>query len=282
MGKYFKRCNKFGAYLITLAAGLLMCACSGLGMFSGKSDSAPQREIDAAEIPDAVPKNEPRSKYGNPRSYVVLGKRYHVMESSNGFVEKGIASWYGTKFHGRRTSSGETYDMYAMTAAHKNLPLPTYVKVTNLENNRHVIVKVNDRGPFHENRIIDLSYAAATRLDIIRKGTGWVEIRAIRPGESVAGSDDAPGAPVEVKTEVKTAGDGFYIQVGSFSNLVNAQNLRKKLDSFGERLVKISQAVVRDKVLYRVRIGPINDIDFADSIVSKLADFGVTEHQIVN
>ena len=101
---------------------------------------------------------EPKSRYGNPESYVVFGKRYYVKDSSKGYVETGIASWYGTKFHGRRTSSGETYDMYAMTAAHKTLPLPTYVEVTNLNNGRSIIVKVNDRGRFHEIRIIDLSY----------------------------------------------------------------------------------------------------------------------------
>ena len=159
------------------------------------SDKAPSKQVDVSKIQNAVPKEEPKSRYGNPKSYVVFDKRYYVMESNKGFVEKGIASWYGTKFHGRRTSSGETYDMYAMTAAHKNLPLPTYVEVTNLKNGKKIIVKVNDRGPFHENRIIDLSYTAATKLDIVKNGTGLVEIRAVGPGQTVA-VDSTNGAPV--------------------------------------------------------------------------------------
>ena len=128
---------------------------------------------------DPIPRTEPLSKYGNPSSYVVFGKRYYTLSSSHGFVQRGIASWYGKKFHGRRTSSGEIYDMYGMTAAHTQLPLPTYVQVTNLKNGKQVILRVNDRGPFHGNRVIDLSHTAATKLGIIKEGTGLVEVRAI-------------------------------------------------------------------------------------------------------
>jgi peptidoglycan lytic transglycosylase len=259
---------------------LFLSACGGIKIVpttSSSSDSAPNKSVDVSKIPNAVPKNEPKSRYGNPESYVVFGKRYYVMESSKGFVEKGIASWYGTKFHGRRTSSGETYDMYAMTAAHKNLPLPTYVKVTNLNNGKHIIVKVNDRGPFHENRIIDLSYTAAIKLDIVNKGTGLVEVRAIQPGEVIPASRDE-GAPVKT---VLNNNDGFYIQVGSFGQLANAESLRKKLGPLGEHLIKISQAVVEGKTLYRVRIGPLTDIDVSDSITSKLVNYGISEHRIV-
>ena len=142
-----------------------------------------------------MPKVESKSKYGNPKSYVVFGKRYYVKDSAKGYVEQGIASWYGTKFHGRRTSSGETYDMYAMTAAHKTLPLPTYARVTNLENGRSVMVKVNDRGPFHQNRIIDLSYSAATRLGIVKTGTGRVEVEAIDPRNYVRQAQQQPSEP---------------------------------------------------------------------------------------
>jgi peptidoglycan lytic transglycosylase len=258
---------------------LILSACGSISIVPTSSDAAPSKQVDVSNIPNAVPRNEPKSRYGNPKSYVVFGKRYYVMESSRGFVEKGIASWYGTKFHGKRTSSGETYDMHAMTAAHKNLPLPTYAKVTNLNNGRYIIVKVNDRGPFHENRIIDLSYTAAIKLDIVKKGTGLVEVRAIEPGQPIPTySND--GAPVKT-VSVSNDNSGFYIQVGSFSKLVNAENLRKKLGPFGEHLVKISQAVVSDDTLYRVRIGPLTDIDLADSIVSKLANYGVNEHRIV-
>lgn len=260
---------------------LILSACSNVKTSSSVSDrdAAPTKKVDVSRIPNAVPKNEPKSRYGNPESYVVFGKRYYTMESSVGFVEKGIASWYGTKFHGRRTSSGETYDMYAMTAAHKNLPLPTYVKVTNLKNGKHIIVKVNDRGPFHENRIIDLSYTAAIKLDIVKNGTGLVEVQAIQPGEPVLQNSKST-------TPVKTVSSyndelGFYIQVGSFGELANAEKMRQKIEPLGEQLVKISQTTVIGKTLYRVRIGPITDIDIADSITNQLENYGVTEHRIV-
>ena len=280
MYSYFKKNIRSAVVSVVLfSCGLLLSACGGISIVSTSSDKAPDKHVDVSKIPNAVPRNEPRSRYGNPKSYVVFGKRYYVMESSKGFVEKGIASWYGTKFHGRRTSSGETYDMYAMTAAHKNLPLPTYVKVTNLNNGKHIIVKVNDRGPFHENRVIDLSYTAAIKLDIIKKGTGLVEVRVLEAGQPTS-VDSSEGAPVETVSVSNDSG-GFYIQVGSFSNLVNAEKLRQKLGPFGDHLVKISQAVVSGDTLYRVRIGPLIDIDQSDSIVFKLEDYGVIEHRIV-
>jgi len=268
-----------------LCAPALVCltlsACSSVktGPSVSNRDAAPTKKVDVSKISNAVPKNEPKSRYGNPESYVVFGKRYYVMESASGFVEKGLASWYGTKFHGRRTSSGETYDMYAMTAAHKNLPLPTYVKVTNLENGKHIIVKVNDRGPFHENRIIDLSYTAAIKLDIVKKGTGLVEVRAIQPGEPAQKSSKST-TPVETVSSYNDD-SGFYIQVGSFGELVNAEKMRQKIEPVGEQLVKISPTIVAGKTLYRVRIGPITDIDVADSITNQLESYGVTEHRIV-
>ncbi|MEA3273961.1 MAG: septal ring lytic transglycosylase RlpA family protein [Pseudomonadota bacterium] len=168
-----------GIRLVLVIAGLLalLSGCSSTG---GK-DSAPGNPPDLSDVPDAVPKVEPKSKYGNPKSYVVFGKRYHTKPSSEGHVEQGLASWYGKKFHGRKTSSGERYDMYAMTAAHKSLPLPTYARVTNLKNGRSAVVKINDRGPFHGKRIIDLSYAAAHKLGVVSKGTALVEVQAIDP-----------------------------------------------------------------------------------------------------
>ena len=135
----------------------------------------------AQSVPDAVPRFEPRSRYGNPPFYDVFGKRYYVLSSSTAYVERGVASWYGPGFHKIRTSTGEPYDMYGMTAAHKTLPLPAYVRVTNLQNGRSVVVRVNDRGPFVDNRIIDLSYTAAAKLDMLRNGTAMVEVRAIDP-----------------------------------------------------------------------------------------------------
>lgn len=138
-------------------------------------------DVDLDTISDAVPRAEPRSPYGNMAEYEVFGRTYRTLGSAAGYEEEGIASWYGEEFHGRSTSSGEPYDMYAMTAAHRTLPLPSYVEITNLENGRKVVVRVNDRGPFHENRLIDVSYAAAHRLGMLETGTARVRIRALPP-----------------------------------------------------------------------------------------------------
>lgn len=173
--------------VLIITASLLLGACAGgSSRYAMEHDRAPDGDFNAERIPNAVPRVEPRSRYGNPDSYVVNGKRYYVKASSRGYAERGRASWYGKKFHGHRTSSGETYDMYAMTAAHKTLPLPTYVEVTNLDNNRKIIVKVNDRGPFHPGRIIDLSYAAAKKLGMTGHGTAPVEVRALDPRQPAA------------------------------------------------------------------------------------------------
>ncbi len=158
-----------------MLALLATAGCASLG----PSDGPPAKAPPGAGVPDAQPRPEPRSRYGNPPHYEVFGKRYYVMDESIGYTERGVASWYGKKFHGRRTSSGEPYDMYGMTAAHKSLPLPTYARVTNLRNGRSIVVRINDRGPFVDNRLIDLSYAAATRLDMVREGTTLVEVEAI-------------------------------------------------------------------------------------------------------
>ena len=264
---------KISFHIITCA---LLAACATTGT---DNDSAPARPADVSNIPDAVPRDEPRSRYGNPSSYEVFGKRYYVMESSKGYVERGIASWYGTKFHGKRTSSGETYDMYAMTAAHKTLPIPAYVQVTNLENRKSVVLRVNDRGPFHDNRIIDLSYTAAVKLGIVAKGTGLVEVRAITSQENYAGAKIPDPLPRTVSTGQQ--GLPFYIQVGAFSELLNAENLRARISVIGADLVKINQAAVAGKTLYRVRIGPLASVENADQIVSKLAQIGIQDHQIV-
>ena len=260
--------------VIIFPVSLVLSACAT----GSQHDGAPALPVDVSAIPDAVPREEPRSRYGNPEYYDVLGKRYYVLNSSKGYVESGIASWYGTKFHGKRTSSGETYDMNAMTAAHKTLPLPTYVEITNLENRKSAIVKVNDRGPFHENRIIDLSYAAAMKLGIIAHGTGLVEVHTIDPAHYTAHSNQPP-----VRAPENTAVDflRFYIQVGAFSELLNAENLRAKLAVLGSNLVNISQTVVSGKLLYRVRIGPLDSIDNADQIVTRLGSIDISEHQIV-
>ncbi|MGB1702571.1 MAG: septal ring lytic transglycosylase RlpA family protein, partial [Cycloclasticus sp.] len=167
-------------YLVPIFFIFLLSACSS--DTSIVRDSAPSIHPANIELtPDAIPRIEAKSRGGNPPSYEVFGKTYHVLPSSEGFVQRGIASWYGTKFHGNKTSNGETYDMYAMTAAHKTLPLPSYVEVRNLDTNKKIIVRVNDRGPFHDGRIIDLSYAAAAKLGTLKNGTSSVEIKVINP-----------------------------------------------------------------------------------------------------
>ena len=274
---YFYQTFFFKRIIFTLLSCLLLSSCGRLDKIITPGDAAPDKQVDVSTIPNAVVKNEPKSRYGNPESYVVFGKRYYVLDSSRNYVEKGIASWYGTKFHGRRTSSGETYDMYAMTAAHKTLPLPTYVQVRNLNNGKYIIVKVNDRGPFHENRIIDLSYTAAIKLDIIKKGTGLVEVRTIDPIRLTENS-----LVNEKKNETSTNQDiSFYIQVGTFGELENAEILKQKLSSLGDDLIKISNIVISGETLYRVRIGPITDTKLSDSIVAKLSSFGIFKYHIV-
>jgi rare lipoprotein A len=172
--------------------------------------SAPPFPADG--VPDAVPRVEPRSRYGNPPFYVVFGKRYYVLASSVGYVERGVASWYGPGFHEVNTSTGEPYNMYAMTAAHKTLPLPAYVRVTNLQNGRSIVVRVNDRGPFVGNRIIDLSYTAAYKLDMLRNGTAMVEVRAIDPAATdvltASVAPLSPAAPVDAASS-NAAGPNF-------------------------------------------------------------------------
>ena len=241
-------------------------------------DGAPAQSPDVSSIPDAVPREEPRSRYGNPVYYDVLGKRYYVLASSRDYVESGVASWYGTKFHGERTSSGETYDMNAMTAAHKTLPLPTYVEVTNLENRKTVVVKVNDRGPFHDNRIIDLSYAAAIKLGITARGTGLVEVRAIDPAHYAVSNRQAHRESVTNNTDSSLQ---FFIQVGAFADLIKAKNLQDRLALLGSTLVTIRETVVSGKTLYRVRIGPLGSIEYADQLVARLGGMGIDEYQII-
>ena len=234
-------------------------------------DGAPTRvPADIEAIPDAVPRVEASSRYGNPSSYVVFAKRYEVMPSAVGHVERGIASWYGTKFHGRRTSSGEPYDMYAMTAAHKSLPLPTYVSVTNLENGRRVVLRVNDRGPFHDNRIIDLSYTAAVKLGIQRKGTGLVEVRAIDPRQPPAVAAPVP-APTAAAPPVPVR---IYLQAGAFTARANAERLAATLEPLGDVPVTLSTTVSAGQVFHRVRLGPLANVDEADALAARVRDAG--------
>lgn len=230
-------------------------------------DAAPITPRDVSNVPDAVPRIEPRARYGNHSPYTVLGRSYQVLPSAGNYVERGIASWYGTKFHGRLTSSREPYDIYEMTAAHKTLPLPTYVRVTHLENGKSVVVRVNDRGPFHENRIIDLSYAAAVRLGIQAKGTGLVEVRVIDPAD--------PGQESTV-VRPRIGLHRVYVQVGAFNDRDNARRVKDRLEELGFERVFLDRVVSSGHVLHRVRIGPTRDTAEADALTARLAEHGMT------
>ncbi len=225
-------------------------------------DGAPEDPPnDVHEVADAAPRIVPRGRYRKPKTYKVLGKTYKTLGSSEGFVEQGQASYYGAKFHGRRTSSGERYDMHAMTAAHKHLPLPTYVEATNLDNGRSVVVRVNDRGPFHSGRIIDLSYAAAVKLGITKRGVGRVEIRAIDP--------DDP----ETRTASATA--RHFVQAGAFSDRANAKSLEQRLWlNYGHDVI-VQPVHAGDEAIYRVMVGPLASKEDALNLTSTLRDAGV-------
>ena len=274
------------------ACVLSLALAGGCGFLDSKRE-APYRTLDPESISDVVPRAEPRSKYGNPPSYEVLGKRYYVMESSEGYVARGIASWYGKKFHGRRTSSGETYDMYRMTAAHKELPLPTYVQVRNLENGKSAIVKVNDRGPFHDDRIIDLSYAAAVKIGVHTAGTAMVEVRALEPADAGGGRRDAgrhggaappPSKPVAKPAREAAAEpprdarreDRLFVQVGAYRDYRNARSIERRLNDSGISRVEIFWEEAGDDArLYKVQIGPLADRREAERMVDRLFDLGI-------
>ena len=227
--------------------------------------------------PVKVPTKTTRSKLGNPSSYVVFGKRYYVMNNAHGFVQRGTASWYGKKFHGRKTSSGEVYNMHAMTAAHKTLPLPSYVRVENLANGRSVVLKVNDRGPFVGDRIIDLSYAAATKLGVVGPGTAEVEMSVLSSAKSKKRPVVRPIPLVENVAEDVP----LFIQLGSFGSELNAQNLVRELHSSKESSAAVSELATSQGVFYRVRIGPLYDIDEANSVIRRVKNKGYSKARVV-
>lgn len=289
------------ACLLIVSAALSACGGGKL-----TRDGAPSGSARIPDLPDdAVPRPEPRSKYGNGPVYEVLGKRYSVMPSSTGYQERGVASWYGTKFHGNLTSSREPYDMYSMTAAHKTLPLPSYVRVTNLDNQRSVILRVNDRGPFYSDRIIDLSFAAAKKLGYAENGTARVKVEGIDPHEwwaqqgkpvplvlaspqrvaSVQAVAQPLAAPfeqyspppqqhaaavlpvqVDAKKNASVAASGLYLQVGAFANPDAAELLKAKLSETVTAPVFISSVVRNQQILHRVRLGPINSQGEAEQL----------------
>jgi rare lipoprotein A len=232
----------------------------------------------------------------------VLGKRYYVLSSSAAYLERGVASWYGPGFHKVRTSTGEVYDMYGMTAAHKTLPLPANVRVTNLQNGRSVVVRVNDRGPFVGNRIIDLSYTAASRLDMLHNGTAMVEVRALdspaaapdpaatllsaspassSSGQAGAGAASAGAASAGAGTgepapaPTAAARTVLFVQAGAFADPANAERLAAKLRGGGYGKIFVRDDIIAGRKMYRVRVGPVPDVPEFDRIVAALERSGV-------
>jgi rare lipoprotein A len=273
-----------------LLAGWLPVLLAGCALVGGRTPSggpapraaqAPPRSApvpalaaptaaEIAAIPDAVPRIEPRSRTGNPPFYDVLGRHYTLLATPQGYVERGVASWYGPGFHGVSTSLGEPYDMYAMTAAHKTLPIPCYARVTNLTNGRSVVVRINDRGPFVANRLIDLSYTAAAKLDMLRLGTAMVEVRVLTPG-------DPQSEALNRATE--TPPPTLYVQAGAFAVAANAQGLLQRLQQAG-----LSNAVILPPPpgshLYRVRVGPVSSVADFDALAARLATLGVPDARL--
>jgi rare lipoprotein A len=219
------------------------------------SDPAP---VDSTAAPD-IAQDEPRAKFGNPPFYEVGGRRYVVMQSAAGYVEEGVASWYGPDFHGGRTATGETYDMHAMTGAHPTLPLPTWVRVTNLENGRSVVVRLNDRGPFARGRIIDLSRAAAEEIDMVRAGTARVEVRSL-----AAGNGPPPAA----------APAAYFAQAGAFGSRENAEALAGRLRAAGIEGVAVTESSADGRPLFRVRAGPAASLPDFDRLVERMLAAG--------
>jgi rare lipoprotein A len=264
-----------------LKARLLAAACLCAWVLAGCSiagrkpsppappEIVPPPPANVDSLPDAIPRREPRSAHGNPPFYKVLGKRYVVLATGDGYLERGVASWYGPTFHGESTSSGEKYDMYAMTAAHKTLPLPTYARVTNLKNGRSIVVRINDRGPFVANRLIDLSYSAASKLDMLKEGTTLVEVKALTVQE-----------PDELTRSAETPPPTLYVQVGAFADQRNAQRVLDRLHTGGLPSALILAPPDGQPALYRVRLGPISSVLEFDQLAGRLKALGFPDARL--
>jgi len=267
------------APLAAASAAALCVVLTGCAISARRAPQPPERlpppaavpppPVGVESIPDAVPRLEPRSAHGNPPFYDVLGRRYFVLAAADGYLERGVASWYGPTFHGGNTSSGEPYDMYGMSAAHRTLPLPTYARVTNLRNGRSVVVRINDRGPFVANRLIDLSYTAAAKLDMIREGTTLVEVRAL-----------TPGAPDELTRSAQSPPPSLYVQAGAFADAHNAQHLLERLHAAGLASAFILSPLDGKSRLYRVRLGPVSGVAQFDSLAARLAALGIRDARL--
>ena len=265
------------ALLLPALVMLVGCASSpsatpaspNAGRYQISQDRAPTRVLKASEVRDVVPTAINRTMAGNRSPYEVLGKRYRVMSSEEGYFERGVASWYGEKFHGHKTSNGEIFDMYEVSAAHKSLPIPSFLKVTNLDNNRSIVVRVNDRGPFHGDRIIDLSYAAAVKLGYADRGTARVEL------EAIVVKGDAPRERIEQPQLARVGGGKIanqYLQVGAYSMRGSAQEVAKQLQGLTRQPVRIEEVrSSQGQTLHRVRIGPLSDLTEVDMLKARVA-----------
>jgi rare lipoprotein A len=264
---------------LTPTARLLAAACLCAWVLAGCSiagrkpspppEVVPPPPANVDSLPDAIPRREPRSAHGNPPFYKVLGKRYVVLATGDGYLERGVASWYGPTFHGESTSSGEKYDMYGMTAAHKTLPLPTYARVTNLKNGRSIVVRINDRGPFVANRLIDLSYSAASKLDMLKEGTTLVEVKALTVQE-----------PDELTRSAEIPPPTLYVQVGAFADQRNAQRVLDRLHTGGLPNALILAPPDGQPALYRVRLGPISSVPEFDQLAARLKALGFPDARL--
>ncbi len=249
---------------------ILVSSCSVFqaGSISPRKDSAPSIGVNPNTIIDATPRKDEITRAGNKNPYTVLGKTYHLLPSSKGYNVEGIASWYGTKFQGRPTANGETYNLYAMTAAHRTLPIPAYVKVTNLDNNRTAVVRVNDRGPFHDQRVIDLSYAAAVKLGYAKSGTARVRVEAVN-------LDDQ-----SFSSQASAIAENYFLQVAAFKNPVSAKALRAEL------LLTVSRDVVIKSPeldgIHRVQIGPIKSLTTVKQLSERLIALGKGRPQLIS
>ncbi|WP_444903024.1 septal ring lytic transglycosylase RlpA family protein [Microbulbifer sp. CnH-101-E] len=255
---------------VFLLAALFLVACGGPQIkpnkqgeqdFDSLKDSGPAKPVNMLATPEPTPVREPIGPAGNKSPYKVKGVTYHVRPAVKGYKEQGKASWYGTKFHGRRTANGEIYNMYAMSAAHKTLPLPSYARVTNLDNGRSIIVRINDRGPFVHGRIIDLSYTAAQKLDYVNQGVARVEVEALDPNtlppvtETLLAGDVTGGLPQDASIRLP---ENTFLQVGAYSSPAQAEKIRARLAAAIDYPVSVSPVERSGKQFYRVRIGPIS------------------------
>ena len=276
----------------TFAAVLLLCAACASSPPRSKSRPQPppvppSTAAGDAMAADAVPRAEPRSSHGNPPFYDVNGHRYQLLARAEGFTERGVASWYGPDFQGHNTSSGERYDMYGMSAAHRTLPIPCFARITNLVNGRSIVVRINDRGPFVANRIVDLSYSAALRLDIVRTGTAFVELRVVGPEPE--GTSAQHSSAQHISARAATAPNplpaaAMYIQIGAFADEHNAQRTIDRLQGAGVApvLSLTSTAEGGRRVLRRVRVGPIATVAQFDALAARLAGLGYPDAQLAS